>query len=81
MRHSGEIQFAGLPVFSILSSVTGVFPLVDLRAQRASRHCLARQTLARLLASFASFDLVVAALVDPQLFMLAYYSWCSSHGQ
>ena len=80
MRHSGEIQFAGLPVFSILSSVTGV-SLVDLRAQRAFRHCLARQTLAKLLASFASFDSVVAALVDPQLFMLAYYSWCSSHDQ
>ena len=47
---------------------------MDLRAQRASRHCLARQTLARLLASFASFDSVVAALVDPQLFMLAYPS-------
>ena len=54
---------------------------MDLRAQRASRHCLARQTLAKLLASFASFDSVVAALVDPQLFMLAYYSWCSSHDQ
>ena len=67
-------------MFSILSSVTGV-SLVDLRAQRASRHCLARQTLAKLLASFASFDSVVAALVDPQLFMLAYYSWCSSHDQ
>ena len=49
MRHSGEIQFAVLPVFSILSSVTGGSRtlLVDLRARRASRHGLARQTLAR----------------------------------
>ena len=46
---------------------------VDLRAQRASRHGLARQTLARLPSGCPrESDSVVAALVNPQLFVLAY---------
>ena len=53
MRQTGEIQSAVLPVFSILSSVTGFF-FVDLRAQRAFRHGLARQMVAGLLEVRAS---------------------------
>ena len=58
---------------------------VDLRAQRASRHGLARQTLARLPSGCpCESDSVVAALVNPQLFVLAYsrgvQSWPAAPG-
>ena len=49
---------------------------MDLRARRASRHGLARQTLARQLRSRGGLARVmtpvVAALVDPQLFVLLH---------
>ena len=44
MRHSGETQFAVLPVFEILSSVTGSSR--GSACSACSSHCLARQTLA-----------------------------------
>ena len=78
MRHSGEIQFAVLPVFSILSSVTGVF-----NASRGSAcsACvsprLGMSNISGALRSPCESDLIVEALVDPQLFVLRIFMWRS----
>ena len=76
MRHSGEIQFAVLPVFSILSSVTGV-SLTLSRGSACSACVSSRLGTSNASGAFRSpceSDLVVEALVNPQLFVPSIFS-------